>query len=158
MNFKSIPGFPNYKFNPDTLEVKSTCYKEKILKPSKNNCGYYIFVFYNNGKGRTLKRSQISWLVNKGSLPPKHLQIDHIDADKTNDKFENLQILTIRENVAKAYQQNGKTLPTGVYWHIRDKKFVASITLNGKQKHLGSFDSPELALNEYKIAESILRE
>ena len=41
---------------------------------------------------------------------------------------------------------------TGVYWHNRDKVWVASIHVDGKPRHLGYFDKIEEANETYKVA------
>ncbi len=161
--FQSIPGFPNYEFCVETLQVKSLgrkvknkkgyrAVKETILKPTLTNYGYFQFGLCKDSKKHSLNRSYISWLVNTGSLPPKHLQIDHIDAVKTNDKFENLQLLTPRQNTTKGHQQNGRKLLTGVYQHKKNKNYYSRIWINSEDKYLGSFTTVEAASVAYQKA------
>jgi len=161
--FQSIPGFPDYEFCTETLQVKSLgrkvkngehymVVKEKILKPTLSKGGYVHFGLYKDGKLYHFKRSQISWLVNTGSLPSKPLQIDHKDAVKINDKFSNLQLLTLRQNCSKAHQQNGTKYPTGVYWNRKKKKYQAQININGKTKYLGCLTTVEAASATYQKA------
>lgn len=167
--WKAIPDYPNYKLNIKTLEVKSvdrfikhwrggkSAHKGRILKPNIAKDGYYYFTLLNQKGQRNFKRSQICWLVRTGSLPPKHLRIDHIDADITNDHFDNLQLLTHRENIGKGFQDKGRDLPTGVYKRKDIKKFQARIWEGGKLKHLGYFDKVEDAAKAYRKAESKLK-
>lgn len=42
--------------------------------------------------------------------------------------------------------------PIGVSWRKREKKFIASIKLNGKNKHLGYFDNQTDAHNAWKTS------
>lgn len=42
--------------------------------------------------------------------------------------------------------------PQGVYWNKRDKKFKAQITINGKQIHLGYFNTSQEASIAYQVA------
>jgi len=42
--------------------------------------------------------------------------------------------------------------PIGVYFHKATGKFVAQLAINGKQKHLGLFNTPEEAFQVYKLA------
>ena len=161
MNFKFIPGFPNYRFCIVTLQVKSlerkattgsgNCAREeRILKPIKNKCGYYYFNLCNKGNTKVLLRSHISWLVHYKRLPLKPLQIDHKDNNKTNDFVWNLQALTPRENISKAYRQNNRALPTGVSYHKATGKLRAQCSSNGKRKHLGYFKTIEDAKLAYQ--------
>lgn len=42
--------------------------------------------------------------------------------------------------------------PQGVYFHKRDKKYKAQISINGEREYLGLFDTPQEAYQAYKIA------
>jgi len=42
--------------------------------------------------------------------------------------------------------------PVGVYFHKASGKFMASLRINGKRKHLGLFPTPEEAFQVYKLA------
>lgn len=164
----SIPNYPNYQFNPETLEVKSLerdtksgagnyAKQERILKPSRNRQGYLQFGLCNGSGAKTLKRSQISWLVKHGELPPRPLQIDHINADKNCDYIWNLQVLTNRQNISKGWQQNGTKYPTGISWDRERKKFFVCIGMGGKTKFLGRFVCAKEASEAYKN-EIVIRE
>ena len=156
--WKPIPSFPNYEFCNETLQVKSLARKSedgrnlrtRILKPNLKETGYYFFSLWNGGGIKVLKRSSISWLVNTGKSPPKGLQIDHKDANKTNDCSDNLQLLTNRENISKGYQDRGKKLPTGVTKRKNTKKYRAQIRINGKSKSIGNYNSPKEASIAYQ--------
>jgi len=124
--------------------------KEKILKPTKNNYGYYIFSLFNESGRKHFSRSNISWLVKYSSLPEKPLQIDHKDADKTNDYWTNLQVLTQRQNLSKGFQENGTKYPTGVCWSKQHKKYTAQILVNGRQRYLGNFNTVSEASLTYQ--------
>ena len=48
---------------------------------------------------------------------------------------------------------NNKSGITGVHWHKEKAKWIASIKLEGKTKHLGSFHDKNLAIKYRKEAE-----
>jgi len=54
-------------------------------------------------------------------------------------------LLTKRDNYRGEY-------PVGVYFDKAKGKFVAKLAINGKQKHLGYFTTPEEAFQVYKLA------
>lgn len=80
---------------------------------------------------------------------PEGLSIDHINGDKTNNFLCNLRVVT--------HQQNhfNETKAKGYCWYKRDKKWQAYIMLNGKNKHLGRFDSESEARAAYLDAKKI---
>lgn len=84
-------------------------------------------------------------------------EVDHINGDRSDNRPENL-----RDTDSSG---NGKniTLPTnnssgavGVYWYESRKKWQAAITVKGKNKHLGYFDSIEDAISVRRKAQDKL--
>ncbi len=73
----------------------------RVLKPVTNKIGYPAVILYKNGEG---KRVTIHRLVAAAFLPPDshRNQINHIDADRGNNRLENLERCTSRENVCHA--------------------------------------------------------
>lgn len=66
---------------------------------------YVAYTFYlgkENGKYKyaTILEHVLVWLWFKGDIPEGY-DVDHIDNDKLNNKIENLQLLTRKENLAK---------------------------------------------------------
>ncbi len=71
-------------------------------------------------------------------------QVDHIDNDKLNNRADNLQLLTNRQNTTK-YTLTAKTSSeyTGVSWGKECGKWTSRLQVNGKLENLGVF------VNEY---------
>lgn len=114
--------------------------KEKILKQSIDGRGYYNVVLYKNRTPKTItshKLVAITFLNHKTDGTNK-LVIDHINANKLDNRVENLQVITNRENCSK--DRTGTSKYTGVYWYKARKKWRADIQLDGKQKHIGLFN------------------
>ena len=74
--------------------------------------------------------------------------VDHIDNNPRNNRLDNLQIITQRENLSK--DKKGTSNYTGVSWCKQAKKWRAQITINGNKKHLGSFTNEIQAANYYQ--------
>lgn len=53
-------------------------------------------------KPRMMTYARYLYMVKSGVLLSSSIQVDHIDGDRTNDTFENLQSLTARENSVKS--------------------------------------------------------
>lgn len=85
--------------------------------------------------------------------PKKHGQIvDHRDRDRRNDDFRNLRYV----NGDRVNSWNTEKFNGGVFFHYRDKRWMARIYVRGKQKHLGSFCSKEEARAAYSKAAKVL--
>ncbi len=137
--------------NGGTCKKKDTVLKEKGLK-GKDDYGYYTLCKEGKRKNHTT-HTLVFDHFGVGKRNGRKLQIDHIDDDKTNNRIDNLQLLTPRENVSKAIQKTQKPSKyVGVYWHSRDKKWGTQIWFNDKRIYLGLFKKEEDAYNEYQRA------
>lgn len=79
---------------------------------------------------------------------PEH-QIDHINGDRADNRISNLRIVDTFGNAQNRHgpQKNNKSGFLGV--HLSGKKWRSQIRANGNLKHLGMFDTPELANQAY---------
>ena len=146
--WKTIKGFEDYQIS-NLGNVKSLKNgKEKILKSHPNERGYYNVDLYLSNKRKTLRIHKLVseyFLNHKGDGTMK-LVIDHIDNDKSNNRLDNLQIITNRQNSSKTIKKiQGKTSSkyVGVTWHKQSKKWLAQIQINKKHISLGTY------INEY---------
>lgn len=119
---------------------------------SKLNHGYYAAsVDY-----KSYKLHRLIWLWHKGELPK--LDIDHIDGNPSNNRIENLREVTPSQNMQnqRKPRKTNKLGYQGVY-QVKNR-FRTSITLNGKVKNIGYFDTPEEAHNAYLLEKRKLHE
>lgn len=72
--------------------------------------------------------------------------IDHIDGNRTNNVFSNLREATPSSNAKNRISLGYSKVPSG---------WVAGITVDYKQKHLGIFKSPEEAHQAYLEAKKL---
>jgi hypothetical protein len=94
----------------------------------------------------------LAWFYVHGEWP--HLQVDHRDTDKANNRIENLRLATNSQNhINKGLPVNNTSGFKGVCWDSSVGKWRASIKVNGKKKYVGVFDDVELAGAARKIAE-----
>ena len=102
-------------------------------------------------RGKKYSAHRLAWLWMTGEWPA--LDIDHIDGDKTNNKWENLRLATKSQNAAnaKAHKDNASGLK-GVCWHLEGRKWAAEIKINRKKVYLGLFDCPAAAHLAYAVA------
>lgn len=92
---------------------------------------------------------RVIWKLMTGDDP---IQVDHIDGDRSNNRWDNLRDVTSAENHRNAARRSDNTSGVvGVYWDKRMRKWTASIVL--KSLYLGSYDSFEDAVAARKAAE-----
>ena len=138
--FKDIPGYEGTYQVSNLGNVKSfKCLKQKLLKPSINDAGYFRVNLTKNKKINTIKIHKLVAItfLNHNSCGHK-LVIDHINNIKTDNRLLNLQIVTNRYNSSKD-RKNKTSKYIGVSYYKITKKWVSCIYINGKQKHLGFF-------------------
>jgi hypothetical protein len=85
---------------------------------------------------------RLAWFYMTGEWPDD--QIDHIDRDKANNRWENLRPATNLQNIANrgSWSKSGFK---GVYKPIGRNDYRTEIRINGKRKLLGYFKTPEEA-------------
>tara|TARA_R110000744_G_scaffold7342_1_gene25273 strand:+ start:11992 stop:12486 length:495 start_codon:yes stop_codon:yes gene_type:complete len=77
--------------------------------------------------------------------------VDHIDNNPKNNRLDNLQLISSRENHSKDKFRKGKTSKyTGVWWCKKQGKWRSAIRIDGKRKYLGSFVEEEDAAQAYQ--------
>lgn len=106
--------------------------------------GYRKFTF----RGRQHQAHRLAWLYVHGEWPTLHL--DHINGDKADNRIANLREATMSQNLAntrlRSDNQSGRK---GVFFHKRDKKWIARICVRGRKRVLGYFDDPDMAHDAY---------
>ena len=100
----------------------------------------YIQIGY---KRKPYLAQNIIWEMHNGPIP-YGMVIDHIDHNRLNNLLNNFRLVTKAvNNQNKSRASNNTSGMTGVYWHKRDKVWVASIRVNGVLIQLGQ--SPSLS-------------
>jgi hypothetical protein len=97
----------------------------------------------------------LAWLYEVGEMPQR--QIDHINGDKNDNRFQNLRLSTQAENIAnKRRQSNNKSGFKGVCLDKRRGKYKAEIQKGTYKKFLGYFVDPSEAHEAYVAAAQII--
>jgi hypothetical protein len=72
--------------------------------------------------------------------------VDHIDADQTNNRIENLREATQQQNCFNSkINKNTSTGMKNVNWNTEANKYRVELSVNGKNKFIGYYVDPELA-------------
>ena len=91
---------------------------------------------------------RVVWKWVTGS-DPQALMLDHKDRNKTNNAWNNLRVATGSQNQANTGRASGVHCVQLKSGRIR---FVASISIGGRNKNLGRFDTQEEAESCYRNA------
>jgi len=145
-----IKDYPYYQVS-NLGNVRSLRYnKIKLLKQQTRKDDYKIIIIYNNkGKYTTSVHKLVYQTFNNIKLSGYYHHIDHINNDRGDNRLENLQILSARENSLKINLSNKTSKYKGVCWDSHKKRWKACIRINSKQKTLGVFKTEEEAHNAY---------
>jgi HNH endonuclease len=92
----------------------------------------------------------IAWLLHYGNWPQS--EIDHINLIKIDNRICNLREATRQQNVWNSPLRSDNTTGYKGVTATKSGKFEAGIKVNGKKKHLGTFDT-ELAAHAAYCAE-----
>jgi hypothetical protein len=99
--------------------------------------------------GKIYPEHRLAWLYMTGNWPIN--KIDHIDREQTNNIWSNLRAATTQQNAGNCKIRSDNTSGyRGVSWYRNNGKWRAGIKIDGKDKHLGFFNSPEEAFEAYK--------
>lgn len=110
----------------------------------KKNKGYRYCEIY----GKPYSMHRLAWFYMTEKWPAD--QIDHINRERADNRFENLREATNGQNQANAPTRN-KTGFKGVFrlhW-LKENPFMANIKKGKKRYYLGCFPTAELAHEAY---------
>lgn len=155
--WKDIPGYEGLYQVSDLGRVKSLARRakcqgggtrlvhEKMLSKTFDKDGYLLVVLFKDNKRRTKGVHRL--VIDAFEGLQKGLVVDHINNIKDDNRYVNLQQITVRHNSSKD-QTNKTSNYTGVCWREINKKWIAQIVINKKVIYLGSF------INEQKASEA----
>lgn len=100
--------------------------------------------------GRIYQASRLAFLYMTGAVPPI---VDHRNTNPSDNRWNNLRAAdTSKNNRNRSIDSKNTSGLKGVSWHKRDKRWRAYIYVDGKDVHLGYFDTAELAHAAYRRA------
>ena len=141
-----------FQYDPETgslIRKAKVCNAVKIgdvagYKKSDGHATYWIAKV----DGKAYPVHALVWKMAYGEDPAEGLDIDHGTGGSLDNRLENLQLLTHRQNTSKEKTRKSK-LPAGVVYNNRAGRYQAQAYLDGKYKYLGLHDTPEQAHQAY---------
>jgi hypothetical protein len=127
-------------------------FKGRILKPNKTPEKYLYVQLYKDKKSNTLTVHKVVAITFLNLTPNGHsIVVNHINHDREDNRVENLELITQRENTNKLHLKSSSKY-VGVTWKKQTNKWNARIVIDGKLKHLGYFSDEYEAHLEYQKA------
>jgi len=134
--------------------------KERILKDPLSH-GYHTVALCEYGVKKTEYVHKLVAITFLNHIPNgRKLDVDHINGDKTDNRVENLRIVTHRFNNSDGFRKNKDRLTSryaGVSLNKITNTWRSQIQIEGKRKYLGYFKNELAAANAYKNALSKLK-
>lgn len=99
--WKPVRGYFNLYEASNYGRVRSLNYnhtgKTRLLSPGKTTGGYLQVVLYKDGKLKGFRVHRLVWEAFNGPIP-EGMQINHLSEDKTDNRLENLSLVSAKEN------------------------------------------------------------
>ncbi len=100
-------------------------------------------------------KRQIRYMAREIMGNPEGCYVDHIDHDSLNNRRSNLRQASNSQNRSNCAARRDNTSGVkGVYWHKRDKRWIASLTNMGRKIYIGRYLNIEDADAAYRLAAS----
>lgn len=123
-------------------------YADTEAFPFAKDTGYKAGKIFNKNH----RAHRVIWAIMHGRWPDDN--IDHINGVKSDNRLVNLRDVPQSVNMRNMVKLRANTSGIcGVLWHKKAQKWVAQISLHGRQTYLGIFDNIEDATAARKAAE-----
>jgi hypothetical protein len=146
---KRSPGM----FDNSQLNAEKSCRGWNKKYSGKEAFKVYNPDGYKRGKvfNMTFSSHRVCWAIYFNQWPEQ--QIDHINGIRDDNRIENLRDVSQAVNVKNSRKRKNNTSGhTGVSWLKNNKKWAATININGRRKYVGFFHKKEEAIAARKKA------
>jgi hypothetical protein len=139
------------------LKTTEQRFWEKVDIRGVDECWNWLAGKFDDGYGEFrlndhMRRAhRVAWFLTYGYMPKT---IDHINGNGLDNRLCNLREVTSQQNChnQRTPPKHNTTGFMGVSYYKAGKKYSAHINLDGKKRHLGYFNDPEIAYQAYLVA------
>lgn len=140
--WRAVPGFENYQAS-NLGRIKSLK-ANIIMRVYVGDRGYMRIFLYGNGK-KNLKR--VHRVIMETFVGPSDMYVNHKNSVTTDNRLDNLEYVTHRDNVLHGSKKGGYT---GVHYCNTKPGWCAQTRINNKYKWIGLYKTEEDAARAYK--------
>ena len=131
-----------YKYDPETGVITN---KHGDTVGHSDSQGYVAIKV----KGKSVKAHRFIYEL-IGVDIPDDMEVDHINHNKTDNRWENLRLVSRSDNQRnRGIQKNNKSGVVGVYWHNASSRWEADL----QGIYLGRYKDKSKAVDARKLAE-----
>ena len=124
------------EYNKDTGVITWLTGRKAGKVAGTKTYGGYVRITVN---GKAYYAHRLAWYLAHGEFPK---MIDHINRDKTDNRLENLRVVS--------RQDNNQNVSYKGYVHVKHRnRYVASIMVDGKRNYIGSYLTADEAHKAY---------
>ncbi len=139
-----------FHYNPETgvfTYLRNTKHRNKgdIFGSIHKSTGY---LRGSVGKYNDMFLHRLAYLYMTGELPTKGMHIDHINHDKTDNRWENIRLANPKANARNREGYNSHSGVLGVRWNKADWLWMVSVGT----EHIGSYKTMEEAASAREAA------
>jgi HNH endonuclease len=142
-----------YRYDPETGKVTKAKDGTEVTDRSH---GYIRLRFKHDGKHITVQAHRAAWALVHRDWPT--CQIDHINGNRADNRLCNLREATHMQNQwnRPGHTDRSNSPYPGVH-PLPNGRWRGMIMVNGVRKHLGVYDTPDLAFIAYQSASREMR-
>lgn len=128
------------------FDMKSGVIEPREITYAINNGYKLVSITDSTGIDRMYLVHRLAYFMQTQNQIPMDMQIDHQDGNPSNNKFENFRMVSNKVNTRnQKVRSSNASGYVGVSWNKQYNKWRARIVIDGKDKYLGRYDSPEEA-------------
>ena len=141
---KAVPGFPGYYCTTSGRIISTLKGSCKEIPGSPDKDGYLKVALVKEHRHTHLRKHRVITLTFLGA---SDLEVNHINGNKQDNRLQNLEYVSAREN--QCHRRKAAGYKVGVCFDKKTSKWRAYLQHNKKWEHLGFFRTEAQAKTAY---------